>query len=193
MVLEQEKEKMITVCPVSPFKHATMYGLLDPIVREIAEKRWSPMLANVMPVRTTAAILRVVYERLLKITMTAVDYFEPASPITELAETPDATDNAPAHRTRSKTSPSSCPALVFNTVVRARLPDAAALTTAYSSDLDCVRLMDMVNNPSLVTKKYVQNVNYAYRGPLRRRLIVLQQGFLVIKEAGKHQAAYRHL
>ena len=51
--------------------------------------------------------------------------------------------------------------------------------------------MDMIANPSLVMKKNLQKLDSAYRGPLRRGLVLLERGFLVLKEQVDYQSVHR--
>ena len=83
---------------------------------------------------------------------------------------------------------------MFSAAIGARLPDAEVWNQTYNAGKDCLLLIEMVGNPSLVKKKTnMDKLHYVYRGPMRKGLICLDRGMLLLKEPISDKQLYRYL
>ena len=71
---------------------------------------------------------------------------------------------------------STSPAIVFSNAVGAKLPIDAAWKAAYSVERECLLMIDLIGNPSMNNNHNVEKLYYSYRGPIRRKVIIMDEG-----------------
>ena len=52
-------------------------------------------------------------------------------------------------------------------------------------------MMDLIGNPSMIKNPNVEKLHYSYRGPIRRKLIVMDEGIIILKEPIRGESTYR--
>ena len=88
----------------------------------------------------------------------------------------------------------SCsPVHVFSAVVGARLPSETAWKEAYQADKECKLMFDIIKKPSMNRNDNLSKLHHVYRGPMRRNLIVIDRGMLVLLEAIASESVTRKL
>ena len=87
--------------------------------------------------------------------------------------------DAPDFRTRGNKA-STSPEIVFSNAVGTKFPSKEAWKAAYSAYKECSLMMDLIGNPSMINKPNVEKLHYSYRGPVRRKLIIMDEGMIII-------------
>ena len=100
--------------------------------------------------------------------------------------------DAPDSRTRGNRAYKS-PAIVFSNSVGNKLTSNAAWLAAYSADKEYFLMMELIGNRSMIKKPNVEKLHYSYRGPIRRKLIVMDEGMIILKEPIRGESTYREL
>ena len=54
-------------------------------------------------------------------------------------------------------------------------------------------MMDLIGNPSMIKKPNVEKLHYSYRGTIRRKLVVMDECMIIIKEPIQGESNYRKL
>ena len=78
----------------------------------------------------------------------------------------------------------------MNGIIMNELPNEYAWTSGYKRDPSCAMLIKMVQQPSLITKANLDQVNYIYRDPMRKHQIEYKNNRLIYNEpiAASHKA-----
>ena len=90
--------------------------------------------------------------------------------------------NAPSFRTRGNKE-STSPAIVFSNAVGSKLTSNAAWKAEYSEYKECSLMTDLIANLSMIKKPNVEKLYYSYRGPIRRKLVIMDEDMIILKEA----------
>ena len=156
-----------------------MFNLTERISLKLAELDLFYLLDAGIPGNTSASFINCVYESLISIRKDLLDIFEPEV-------------DAPAFRTRGNKA-STSPEIIFSNAVGDKLPSDAACKAAYISDKEFSLMMDLIGNPYLIKKPNVEKLHYSYRGPIRRKLIIMDEGMIILKETIRRESTYRKL
>ena len=144
-----------------------MFNLIENISLKIAELDFFHLLDAEILGKTSASLINCVYERLMCIRKDLLEIFEHQV-------------NAPAFRTRGNKA-STSPLIVLSNVFGAKFPSDAAWKASYSADKECSLMMDLIGKPSMIKKPNVEKLYYSYRGPIRRKVIIMYEGMIIIK------------
>ena len=93
----------------------------------------------------------------------------------------DRKGDVPDFRTRGNKA-STSPAIVFSDVVVYKLTSNAAWKAEYSEDKECSLMTDLIENLSMIKKPNVEKLYYSYRGPIRRKLVIMDEDMIILKE-----------
>ena len=143
-----------------------MFNLTENISIKLVELYFLHLLDVGIPGKTSTSLINCVCERLMSIRRNSLDISEPKV-------------DAPAFRTRGNMA-STYPSIFFSNAVGAKLQSNAAWKSAYSADKECSLITDLIENPSMIKKSNVEKLYYSYRGPIRRKLIIMDEIMIII-------------
>ena len=155
-----------------------MYGLPDEYCRELSTRENFHLLQNGIAAKTSKAVLNAICDRLISLRAESLSIQDP--------------DDSPAANTRSRRA-SSNPIQIFSNVIGAKLPDETTWKQSYFADSQCRLILDIIENPSLATKTNIERLHYSLRSPMRRKLVLVERGMIIIKEPIKGECAFRRL
>ena len=156
-----------------------MLNLTKNISLKLSELYFFHLMDAGIPGKTSASLINCAYERLMSIRKDLLDIFEPEV-------------YAPALRTRGNKE-STSPAIVFSNAVGAKFPSDTAYKAAYSTEKECSLMMYLIGNPSMIKKPNAEKLHYSYRGPIIRKLIIMDEGMIILKEPIRGEFTYRNL
>ena len=177
--ISRDGDTQRAVQPISSYEHTMMFNLIEEISLKLAELDFFHLLEAEFPGKNSASLINCVYERLMSIRKDLSEIFEPEV-------------DAPYLRARGNKA-STSPEIVFFNAVGAKFPSDAAWKASYSTDKECSLIMDLIGNPYMIKKPNVEKLYYSYRGPIRRKLIIMNEGMIILKEPIRGESTYREL
>ena len=114
-----------------------------------------------IPAKTSSYVLQLCHDRLIDIRNANIQIYNPD---------------------HQYTAPAAMCNVFVNGSIGSRLPDDSAWRQAYDADPETRLIMDMIANPSLVTKANLSQIHSSFRMPLRQQLLVMEQGMIIYRE-----------
>ena len=147
---------------ISPFEFVSCHGLVNDLTYRLSKPEHKYSMDAAVPAMTSAWLFDHILDRLISIRDANCEIYDAA------------------HH--------AAPALTIQAflggAIGVRLPTRERWVQAYSDDGELKSLAKFVLNPHLITTKHLTSsgVHHAYRGALRRSLIVIEDGMLIFRE-----------
>jgi hypothetical protein len=129
------------------------------------------LLQGAAPSKTSHMILNSVYTKLCALWTSNTTFFD----------------------MNAQSAPATTAISFLNGATSIKLPTPATWHKAYLDDPETKIMIDMITNPSTITKPNLLLIHYAYRQPMHERRIILLQKMLYIKESTDFSGNYIQL
>eukprot|EP00956_Cyclotella_meneghiniana_P037713 scaffold143282_cov76-Cyclotella_meneghiniana.AAC.4 len=149
------------VRPISPFEFVKCFQLTDKLTYRLSHPRHLYNMDNAVPAKTSSFVLQLCHDRLISIRNANIQIYNPD---------------------HQYTAPAAMCNVFVNGAIGSRLPDTSAWKQAYEADPETRLIMDMIANPSLITKTNLAQIHSSLRMPVRQQLLVIEQGMIIYQE-----------
>ena len=160
-ILYEENNETYVRC-ISLFEYASMFKLDPDLITAISKDVSNiQLLYKACPSKTSFHILDTIIDKLHQSQANNTSFYDSNQP------------NAAAAAT------------AYSFVAGAtttKLPNRNDWLNAYKQDPECDMICKIIKNPALLTKEHLEKVHYVYRQPLRRGLIIIEDGMLIFNE-----------
>ena len=161
-ILYKDESGLLHTRRISIFEYCRCFGLQNEVLHKVAENnRNLELLRNSLPACTSSFLLEKAFE-LLRLVISDHENFA-------IEQHPDI-------------APAAISNVLTNSIVHHKIPDDDVWRKAVQDDSECKLMLQMIQNPAIITQENLNKLHYTLRQPMRNSNIFEKNGIIFIKE-----------